>query len=132
MENLTNPIQLQSLAESHGKDWGRRFELLLNGADRQFDRISPTEKNRNVLLGILGNDDLRKSIVSELEKGEKNWDFDASNDTKIRTILNSAGVKTPPQPDIQRWSMLVAAAASTIEGFSYGNLIMSEDIARRK
>lgn len=131
MENSTNPIQLQNLAESHGSDWGKRFQLLLNSANKQFSRISPTENNKNALLKILGNNDLRKAIVKRLEEGEKDWDYDARTDIAIRSLVESSGVKTPTDSDdMQRWTLLVAATASTVEGFSHGNLIRSEDFSR--
>src|SRR3990172_1485447 len=95
VENLTHPIQLQHLAESHGKDWGKRFKQLLVCADRQFSRISPVEKNREILLNILGNAELRKLIVDRLEEGEKKWNFDAPTDTTIQNILESKGTIFP-------------------------------------
>jgi hypothetical protein len=128
MENLTGSIQLQSLAESHGKDWGKRFGQLLICANKQFGRISPTKSNRNILLQTLGNSDLRKAIVKRLEEGEKDWDFDARFDTTIRAIVEAFKISLPKNPDdIQRWTMLVTASTSIIEGFSYGNLIRPED-----
>ena len=132
MENLTSPTQLQSLAESNGNDWGRRFGLLLNDANKQFGRISPTESNKNILLRILGKNDLRKTIVKRLEEGEKDWDYDARSDATIHTVVefSEVGILTNPD-DIQRWTMLVAATASIVEGFSYGNLIRSEDFIRK-
>ena len=132
MEQKTDAAQLQNLAESHGDDWGRRFEILLNGADKYFGRISPTESNKNTLLRILGSSDARQAIVKTLEQGEKDWGYDARKDVVLRNVVQSSGVELPKKPkELQRWTMLVAAAASTVEGFSYGNLIRSEDIIRK-
>lgn len=131
MENLTYPSDLQQLAESHGKEWGKRFGSLLVAADREFKRILPNETNRDILLKTLGNNELRELIVKRLSEGEKKWDFDAPTDTTIQKILDSKGAKFPAKPEIHRWSMLVAASASVVEGFSYGNLILSEDIVRK-
>jgi len=115
------------------RDYNRkRSDSVLLMADECFSSMSPDKTNVDLLretLRILG---LTGEVTKRLkrEEDECNWPL---HDDDIKEFISDEcrahGIPLPKSEDeLKRWFCLIYMEASVLEGFSYGNLVLPEDV----
>ena len=104
-----------------------------SAVEKYFLKISPHKTNGKVMQETIDIEKLRKLVVFELEKIEcgKEVDLWWVDKELVRTFdkLYTSGIILLPLDPVERarWVALACIAIGEVEGFAYGNILLSAD-----